>query len=229
MLARMLLVVTLFGGAAVSDAAGFPCKKAQSRVEKAICADPELSTLDEHMGRYYPAAKADLGEGGDCLKTDQLHWLKAVRDVCADKACLKKVYLDRLSELDALQPGMNAIKYLDLPFRPSLVWVIPPSKDNVVARYNPNATPMEAKGTLVNEIADGDGFVLHTPAGESYVLVPLMLLKGDTGDRLLELARYVEAKYWVRGYGNKGEKGRRFFEPSRCVYIYRLDTRETNR
>jgi len=131
-LVRLTTIVALCGWAAVGNAASFPCEKARSKVEKAICADPELAQLDWYLGAYYEGARYALQDGADCLKTDQLHWLKAVRNGCADRSCLKAVYLARLSELDGFQPGASAIKDRELPVGPSLVWVIPPAGDTVV-------------------------------------------------------------------------------------------------
>lgn len=219
LLRRLLWITALCQGTAMVEAASFPCEKANSRIEKDICADPELSALDEHLGRYYAAARTDLEEGADCLKADQRHWLEAVRDGCADRACLKSVYLDRLSELDPLQPGGVAVKHLTLPLRPALVWVIPPAAD---ALANPRAKPLETRGILVNEVSEGEGFVLRTPEGESYLLVPLMFFAGKTVERLPELAKAVGTSYLVRGHADKDDRGRRFFEPGRCIYIYQL-------
>jgi hypothetical protein len=39
-----------------AHSASFDCAKAVSKIEKAICADPELSNLDEYPGRYYAGA-----------------------------------------------------------------------------------------------------------------------------------------------------------------------------
>lgn len=218
-LVRLTTIVALCGWAAVGDAASFPCEKARSKVEKVICADPELSQLDWYLGAYYEGARYALQDGADCLKTDQLHWLKAVRNVCADRSCLKAAYLVRLSELDGFQPGASVIKDRELPDGPSLVWVIPPAGDTVAAPPNPRAKPLEARGKLVNEISNGDGFILRTPAGNSYLLVMLMFLDG--AGPLDELAKDSQATYLARGYGVTNERGT-FFEPSRCTYLYRL-------
>lgn len=94
------------GGIANSAlAATIDCRKAQSRVEKTICADAELTELDEHLNRYYNAAKAAAEGAEACLQTDQVQWLKSVRDPCKDNACLKTAYLNRLGELTRCNPA----------------------------------------------------------------------------------------------------------------------------
>lgn len=200
----------------------FPCDKAQSRVEKAICADAELSDLDEYLGRYYPAAREALSEAAACLTADQRQWLRTVRDRCVDGACLKAAYLARLSELDALQPGASAIKAFPLPRGPALVFIVPAALDQVAAPPRPDARPLVVRGTLIDEVATGDGFVLRTPEGQSYLLAMLMFLDGETAERLPVLAKDQGPTYLARGHAAVDPRGRTYFEPSRCVFIYRL-------
>jgi uncharacterized protein len=220
-IATLLWIAVLLAAAPESDAASFPCNKATTRVEKSICADAMLSRLDEQLGRHYAGARQVLGAGADCLVTDQRRWLREERDRCGDRACLEHVYLSRLRELDGLLSGASALTAnWELPDGPVLVWVIPPMED--AAPGSPPTVPMKAVGTLVDEVADGDGFVLRTEEGESYMLILLMFLEGDTLTELTSLARFSgEHRYMAVGHGFPGE-GRLFFEPSRCTFLYRL-------
>lgn len=177
--------------------------------------------LEEHLDRYYHAASAALGEGAACLGDDQRLWLRDVRDACKDPRCLEAAYLDRLAELDALQPGATAIRDRELPRRPALVWVVPRAADKVAAPPNPKAAPARATGTLVDEIANGDGIALRTAAGERYLLVMLMFLDGATAERLPLLARERGVTFTARGHLIPGSGRSRAFEPSRCLYLYR--------
>ena len=201
--------------------ASFDCARATTPVEKMVCASPELSTLDEHMARYYAAARLALGEGGQCLQPDQREWLRR-RDRCADTACLKQVYADRLAELDGMQPGATAIKDLSLlpPNRPTLVWVIPPAADKAAAPDNPSAKPIEMTGAILDEVATGDGFVLRGGKGERRLLVPLMLLDPATATRLAMVAREASV-FRARGHAS-AEPGGKSFEASRCIYLHRM-------
>jgi len=205
-----------------SSAPSFPCDQAQSRAEKAICASGELSALDEDLGRYYHAARQALGRAGDCLAADQRQWLRTVRDACADGACLEKAYLARLSELDALQPGATAIKRLPLPAGPSLVWIVPAAQDQVAAPPRANARPLVARGALVDDLAGGDGFLLRTAEGMSYLLLLAMFVEADSATRLAVLAKEAPATFLARGHAATNSRGETYFEPSRCVLIYRL-------
>lgn len=223
---QVCAILALLGTIDSVPAASFDCNKATSHVEKSICADPELSILDEHLGRYYEGARLTLQGAEACFKTDQTRWLKSVRNICGDKACLRTAYLNRLGELDALQPGASAIKNINLPRTTTLVWIIPPALDRIAAPPNPKAKPFEATGTLVNEMAEGPnfehGFVLRAKDGTTYPLVLLMFLDGGTPDYLSSLAKQKDVTFMARGHAAKNERGNIYFEPSRCVFIYRM-------
>jgi uncharacterized protein len=199
-------------------AASFDCTRAASGPEKAVCADRELDAFDEYLGRYYAAARDAVKEAARCLQADQQEWLKNVRDHCETKDCLKAAYLDRLAELDALQPGATALKNVELPRRPALVWIVPPAADKVAAPPNPRATPFQSTGVIVDEIAQGDGIVLRDDAGRRHVLVMLMFLQGGTQQALQLMARQKGARFTVRGYLSDTKT----VEPSRCLFIHRL-------
>ena len=202
-------------------AAGFDCARATTAAEKMVCASPELSALDDHMARYYAAARLALGEGAQCLQPDQREWLRR-RDRCTEATCLRQVYAERLAELDALQPGATAIKDLSLlpANRPTLVWIIPPAADKFAAPDNPSAKPIEMTGAILDEVATGDGFVLRGGKGERRLLVPLMLLDPATATRLSAIAREASV-FHARGHGS-AEPGGRSFDSSRCIYLHRV-------
>jgi len=212
--AIVALFCALAGGAL---AASFDCARATTGPEKAVCSDRELDALDEHLGRYYAAARETVKDAARCLQADQQEWLKNVRDRCGTNECLKGAYLDRLAELDALQPGATALKNVELPGRPALAWIVPPAADKVAAPPNPRATPFQATGVIANEVAQGDGFVLRDDAGRRHVLVMLMFLEGPTQQALELMARQKGARYTVRGYLTDAKT----VEPSRCLFIHR--------
>jgi hypothetical protein len=94
--------------------------------------------------------------------------------------------------------------------------------DRVAAPPRPNAGPLVARGALVDEVATGDGFVLRTREGQTYLLALLMFLGGESVTRLTVLAKDAQATYQARGYAATNSTGQTYFEPSRCVFIYRL-------
>ncbi|MES2048048.1 MAG: hypothetical protein V4447_06590 [Pseudomonadota bacterium] len=208
---------------ASADAASFPCDKAKSVIEKTICSQPELSDLDEYLGRYYWAARESLKHADACMVSDQRAWIKTVRDACQDAACLKRVYLNRLAQLDALQPGATSLRNIALPKVAPLVWIIPPAADQVAAPRNMLTMPLVAKGKLLNEVATGDGYVLLSEAeGRKHLIVPLMLLEPQTNEALATLARDPKAIYEIAGRTEIKGDGTRPFSSSQCSYVFRV-------
>ncbi|PNB46838.1 hypothetical protein C1X29_26225 [Pseudomonas sp. GW456-12-10-14-LB2] len=95
---RHALLLTSFVFATASHAASFDCAGASSPVEKAVCADPYTSSLDEKLGALWRTTLAHVADP-QALKADQRAWLKN-RSLCgADPACLAREYLMRLTEL----------------------------------------------------------------------------------------------------------------------------------
>ena len=222
---RFVLAAACCAAANVAAAQSFDCAKARTRVEKMVCADRAIADLDEYLGRYYAAARTELRAAAACLQSDQAQWLKATRDACADGACLKTAYLNRLAELDPLQPGATALKNVALPRVPELVWVVPPAENTVAAPPNPKAKPYEAVGTLLDDIGsnpNSDGIAIRLKDGTRVPLMMLMFLEGATQDRVAILAKEPNATFRVRGYAASDSRGKLFFEPSRCVFVHRL-------
>jgi uncharacterized protein len=92
---RLFLIV--LGWLALSfaaQAASFDCVKAVSKVEKLICADSELSKLDEELAAAYKTALQDE-QKADSIRQVQKRWIKERND-CADVACVKRAYEVRL-------------------------------------------------------------------------------------------------------------------------------------
>jgi uncharacterized protein len=221
MMRTVAAAVLLLGLSNAAAAQSFDCQKAGTPVEKLICADAPLRELDEYLGRYYAAARAELEGAASCLQADQAQWLKATRNACSTAACLKTAYLNRLGELDPLQPGATAIKNLELPNVPALVWVIPPAADKVAAPAKPDAKPLTATGTIVDEVTTGDGYMLRAADGTKFPLVLLMFLDGKTPEQLAALARQKGATFRATGFAATDGK-RTYFEPSRCTFIHRM-------
>ena len=220
---RFVLAAACCAAANVATAQSFDCAKAQTRIEKMVCADRAIADLDEYLGRYYAAARTELRGAAACLQSDQAQWLKATRDACADGACLRSAYLNRLAELDPLQPGATALKNVELPAVPALVWVVPPVADNVAPP--PKTKPYEAVGTLIDDIAtnpNSEGFSIRLKDGTQITLMTLMFLEGATQDRLSILAKDRSATFRARGHAASDSRGKLFFEPSRCVFVHRL-------
>jgi uncharacterized protein len=99
------LLPVLVAIAGPAPAASFDCTKAATPVEKQVCADPELGALDERLAAAFKAL-GDEQTGNERGRRaprsdDQRRWLREVRDRCADAACLRKAYADRIAVLAA--------------------------------------------------------------------------------------------------------------------------------
>ena len=77
------------------------------------------------------------------------------------------------------------------------------------------------RGELVDDIANGDGFVLRGAQGATLVVM-LMFIDEPTGQRLTLLSKLPNVSYLARGSAAANSSGRIYFEPSRCVFLYRL-------
>lgn len=201
-------------------AASFSCRLAKSEIEKTICQNTELSTLDDDLGRYYSAARSTLKSAENCLVGDQKNWLRTRRDKCSNAACLKQVYLQRLAELDPLQPGVTRLRNIKLPNSKALVWIVPPALDQIAAPPSKHAKPYIARGTILDEVADGDGYFLRARDGQRVLMLPLMFLESPSTEMLTSLAR-EGSMLEARGYSIPDDDGSPRFAPDKCLFIYR--------
>ncbi|MEB4589780.1 lysozyme inhibitor LprI family protein, partial [Candidatus Thiothrix sp. Deng01] len=102
------MATTALAMAASGQAASFDCAKATTKVEKAICADDGLSSLDDEMAAAYKLA---LKKGNASkIKSAQKDWLQE-RNSCASddsgayanmQECIKEQYNYRLFDLNRM-------------------------------------------------------------------------------------------------------------------------------
>ncbi|MFZ5594483.1 MAG: lysozyme inhibitor LprI family protein [Pseudomonadota bacterium] len=79
-------------------AAGFDCAKAAIKVEKMICQDTGLSSLDDDLARAYKNALV-LATDKEALKQARMGWLKFTRNACQTVICLEETYKARIADL----------------------------------------------------------------------------------------------------------------------------------
>ncbi len=207
--------------AGAAPAASFDCAKAKSKIEKAICTDQELSSLDEFLGRYYAGALETAKDAAACVKADQKAWVKNVRDACGPKStCLTPAYLERLSTLSGLQPGMNLIEIVDLPHVPTLVAVIPPEADFALSKVK---TPFELTGRLVWEQADqmNMGYAVKPANGKARAFVLDMSIGNSPAHELVKyfIDRTPKPQYRVRGVKDDEAEG---YALGECRFVYEM-------
>lgn len=85
--------------ASPAQAVSFDCVKASTKVEKLICADAELSKLDEELNTAYTDALRDE-KPSDAIRQAQKQWMKDCNH-CADAACVMHVYELRIQEVSS--------------------------------------------------------------------------------------------------------------------------------
>jgi uncharacterized protein len=92
-----------------AHAASFDCQRSTSPPEKTICADPELSALDETLAQNYGDAMNQLSADGRIILRDgQRRWIRYVTNVCTVykdntdlSTCVKQMYSQRIRDMSA--------------------------------------------------------------------------------------------------------------------------------
>ena len=88
--------------------------------------------------------------------------------------------------------------------------------------HDSSAKPLVARGHVINDLEKGDGFVLRTAEGATHILLLAMFFDGASVDALNALARQPGATFLARGHAANDPRGNVYYEPSRCVFLYRL-------
>jgi uncharacterized protein len=112
----------------------FSCAEARHPAEQLVCASAEASGADVALHYLYEAVhkKAKSAKGRAKVRTEQLRWLRTVRNACPDTACVLQVYRTRI---DALTQRNNQV--LDLSGHASVMLFehrLPEINDSAVVR-----------------------------------------------------------------------------------------------
>lgn len=78
----------------------FDCAKARTLVEKLICANPRLASMDARMAISYFTLRTRIDDSKGLLK-EQRAWLRDKRNSCDDLECLAATYQIRIRTLEA--------------------------------------------------------------------------------------------------------------------------------
>lgn len=83
----------------------FDCSKINTNIERLICINSELSTLDNHMSKSFFALKKTLeGDALNRLQNTQKSWLSSRQRACSSimhkEECLEQLYKERIAFLD---------------------------------------------------------------------------------------------------------------------------------
>lgn len=93
----VILALAVVAGATAAQGASFDCAKATTAVEISVCADDELSRLDDEMNRVYLDARV-ASPRSEALRINQLQWVSR-RNACASQDCVRDAYQERIATL----------------------------------------------------------------------------------------------------------------------------------
>lgn len=169
----IVLLSLSLSAATVSQSASFDCNKAATKVEKMICADPELAKLDDELAGVYQKAMKAEGQA-EVTKLAQKDWLKE-RNLCKDNGCLKEKYSQRL-----------AVLIRDLP--------------QYVAIYPPDLTEFQVDCKIAKSIAEKficrqagtlqeQGWIIEHHNKEMLPALQWALMRSEEEEKLLESQR----------------------------------------
>jgi hypothetical protein len=169
-----------------------------------LAAEPDLEALVE---RFYVGAKVALAENAPCLEADQQAWQRSSTS-CRDAACLKRMRLERLAALQALQESVPA--GLEFPEVPLLLWAIAPA-----GTARAGGVPLQIEGRLEYR----GGYYLRGDGGKTTLLVDDLSLRGSSAEQLPEIRNAARGeRLMARGIGST-EAG---FDPGHCIFLYVL-------
>jgi uncharacterized protein len=140
----LAVCATLAGSA---SAASFHCSSKSSASEKIVCADPELSSLDDRLAVSYQRAR-DASPDPRSVETARIQqWLWRQHN-CTDKTCVLNWYQRRIAELDAdYDQGKQAqhdafeAALVEQKLAPSAVDAVRQMKDESIVAAAPVASP----------------------------------------------------------------------------------------
>ena len=134
----LTLIAGAVGASAVVLAQGptFDCAKAQGEVEKLICSDALLATLDRKLDEVYKAATAKAtGELVTQLRTEQRGWVKGRNDCW--KANGQQTWITATWTVDTVKGCAEAQYRLRISELQSVWRLVPPKTVSYACQNNP--------------------------------------------------------------------------------------------
>lgn len=111
---RLLIAIVCCAGLApAAGAQSFDCSEREAIDEETICNSRTLSRLDVELSDVYEGVFANASEEErNRLRGEQRDWIET-RRACGDRRpCLKRLYLDRISELEDLNEDRGGARQL---------------------------------------------------------------------------------------------------------------------
>ena len=113
-----LISLILMSGPLAAHATSFNCNIGRSATEQMICHDPDLSKLDDELGKLYWKARRAVPDERSFRADSDAKWMWRETH-CTDQACLTTWYSGRIGELQQLIDDLQPIS------RPSPVRTAP--------------------------------------------------------------------------------------------------------
>lgn len=82
--------------------------------------------------------------------------------------------------------------------------------------------PLVVTGRLVDDVAQGDGFVIQDNKGSKFVVLASMFIDKANGVALESLSHGQPLQFEIRGEGELAGDGRSHFAQGACRFIYSL-------
>ena len=103
-----LISLILMSGPLAAHATSFNCNIGRSATEQMICHDPDLSKLDDELGKLYWKARRAVPDKRSFRADSDTKWMWRETH-CADQACLTTWYSGRIGELQQLVDDLQSI------------------------------------------------------------------------------------------------------------------------
>lgn len=104
---------------------GFDCGKANTQIERIICNNPDISSVDGELGFAYDQLSSKLNQRQfENLKADQLAWLKS-RDSSIRTTCLQAGQLNSDCVVDIYQSRIDGLRQMAEKIQSDVVQSIP--------------------------------------------------------------------------------------------------------
>jgi len=103
-----LISMILLGSPLVAHATSFDCNLGHSAAEKLICHNPDLSKLDDELGKLYWKARRAVADKHSFRTDSDAKWTWRETH-CTDETCLTTWYSGRIGELQQMVDDLQSI------------------------------------------------------------------------------------------------------------------------
>ena len=188
--ALAILMILLLSNNITADI--LDCEKSSASVEKLICSNQNLLSLNKTLNESFQAKKESLIQAGkDRIEKDQEIWLIYTRNYCTDSACLTSALKNQIDEINKYQRE-SKISSLSIKGKDYTV-VEPYEMEERIASFN-NSGANKAGGEITGCADLVDVFPAKEHSSHSFggycffkdsggIQVRMQICNNDTGSR----------------------------------------------